>query len=344
MGDHDREERTGVFGPFSRNEPTYVPGEHRGEPKITAGPRESFLIAYDRLAELASAARRPAFAVAAVDGRLRVVASELLETGASFAIGRHTKCRLRLLSEAVSLRHVVALAVPGALGGSPVLRVWDLNTGQPFRTEDGQENAAVASEGATYLAIGQFAVWFLPCGAGRSWPARAADAWKALPSRSFVDRRSPALQDRRNNVRALPRAPFESLQDEPTSVTSYGPPLLLGGGGDDEPEIAWGTIRLQSGMSKARRSISAERLEQGILVGRYERCGLSLGQIDINVSRVHLLLVRIGADVWAIDTGSSNGVRRKGQPVEAVILNNTDQLEFGSGMMLNWSKTEHAEA
>jgi hypothetical protein len=48
--------------------------------------------------------------------------------------------------------------------------------------------------------------------------------------------------------------------------------------------------------------------------------------------------------VWAIDTGSSNGVRRKGEAVEAVILGNNDQLEFGSGMVLNWSKMEHAEA
>lgn len=343
MGDHDREERTDVFGAFSRNEPTYVPGEMRGEPRSALGPRESFLIAYDRLAELASAARRPAFAIAAVDGRSRVVAAELLETGSSLAIGRHTRCRVRLLSEAVSLRHVVALALPGER--SPVLRVWDLNTGQPFCTEDGEENGAVASEGATYLSIGQFALWFLPCGPGRPWPARGGEAWSALPPRSFVDRRSPVSRDKRGGMNVLARRKQQDpLGEERTWVTSYGPPLLLGGGGEDEPEIAWGTIRLQSGTSKARRNVSAERLEQGILVGRYERCGLSLGQIDINVSRVHLLLVRIGADVWAIDTGSSNGVRRKGEIVEAVILKNTDQLEFGAGMVLNWSKLEHAEA
>ena len=181
---------------------------------------------------------------------------------------------------------------------------------------------------------------------GRSWPARGGEAWSALPPRSFVDRRSPVSPDKRMGMRALQRAaerdPLEAA--ERTWVTSYGPPLLLGGGGEDEPEIAWGTIRLQSGTAKARRNVSAERLEQGILVGRYERCGLSLGQIDINVSRVHLLLVRIGAEVWAIDTGSSNGVRRKGEVVEAVILKNNDQLEFGAGMVLNWSKLEHAEA
>ncbi len=333
-----------MFGAFIRNEPTHVPGELRSEPRTALGPRESFLIAYDRLAELASAARRPAFAIAAVDGRSRVVSAELLEAGSSLAIGRHTRCRVRLLSEAISLRHVVALALPGER--SPVLRLWDLNTGQPFRTEDGEENGAVASEGATYLSIGQFALWFLPCGPGRTWPARGGEAWKALPPRSFVDRRSPVSPDKRMGMRALQRAAERDALEaaERTWVTSYGPPLLLGGGGEDEPEIAWGTIRLQSGTAKARRNVSAERLEQGILVGRYERCGLSLGQIDINVSRVHLLLVRIGADVWAIDTGSSNGVRRKGEVVEAVILKNNDQLEFGAGMVLNWSKLEHAEA
>jgi pSer/pThr/pTyr-binding forkhead associated (FHA) protein len=71
---------------------------------------------------------------------------------------------------------------------------------------------------------------------------------------------------------------------------------------------------------------------------------LSLGEIDKNVSRVHLLLVRIGSDVWAIDTGSTNGVRRDGKGIAALILGDVDRLEFGSNMTLDWTKLEHAEA
>lgn len=343
--DQEDPEATGVFGPMLRNESTlfHVEGPERTSP--APGPREAFLVAYDRLADLARAARRPAFVIGVVGEDMRLIAAELGEAGNAMVIGRHTKCRIRLPSERVSLRHVVALVLEDE-PGVPMIRLWDLNTREPFSTEDGNKNCAVVSDGPTFLAIGPFTLWCLPCGRSIKWPARSTEAWHAMPQRSFVDRRAPLPPSRRAGVDALPApnkkgSPYRSF-DESSRVTTLAPPLLLGD--DEEPELAWATIRLQSRGAKAKRSVSAERLEQGLLIGRYERCGLSLGDIDKNVSRVHLLLVRIGCDVWAIDTGSTNGVRKNGKSIEALILEDSDRLEFGSNMMLDWAKLEHAEA
>lgn len=342
--DHDEPaSQTGTFGPFSGNDRTLAAFSPNEAELSAPGAREAFLLAYDRLAELASAARRPSFVVGAVDDRSRLVDAVLLEAGSALTIGRHTKCRLRLPSQAISLRHMVALARLDE-SGTPALHVWDLNTRLPFRTEDGEAAGAVVSDGSTYLSLGPFALWFLPCGVSAPWPSRGAEAYRAMPSRSFVDRRSPA--ERRAGAPALPPpkmrgGPYRGF-GEFTRVTTHAAPLLLGD--DEEPEVAWGTLRMQSGNAKAKRRISAERLEQGLLVGRYERCGLSIGQIDRNVSRVHMLLVRIGPEVWAIDTGSTNGVRLNGKSIDAETLGETARLEFGSGMTLDWTRLSHPEA
>ena len=342
--DQEDPEATGVFGPQIRNENTLFLAEG-AESAAPPGPRESFLVAYDRLMDLARAARGPGFVIGAVTKDMRLIAAELAEAGTTVSIGRHTKCRIRLPSERVSLRHVIALVLEDE-PGVPMIRLWDLNTREPFSTEDGNKNCAVVSDVPTYLAIGSFALWCLPCGTGAEWPARAPAAWDVMPPRSFVDRRAPLPTERRAGVNALPPpkkkgGPYRGYEEN-SRITTLAPPLLLGD--DEEPELAWATIRLQSRSAKAKRSVSAERLGQGLLIGRYERCGLSLGEIDKNVSRVHLLLVRIGADVWAIDTGSTNGVRKDGKSIDALILNDVDRLEFGSNMMLDWTKLEHAEA
>jgi len=344
--DQEDPEATGVFGPQIRNENTLFLAEGT-DIAHAPGPRESFLVAYDRLADLARAARKPAFVIGTVANDMRLISAELAEAQSTITIGRHTKCRIRLPSERVSLRHVVALVLEDEEDDDvPVIRVWDLNTREPFSTEDGKKNCAVVSNGPTYLAIGAFALWCLPCGTGAKWPERASAAWDAMPTRSFVDRRAPLPSARRAGVHALPPpnrrgGPYRGFEEN-SHITTLAPPLLLGD--DEEPELAWATIRLQSRGAKAKRSVSAERLGQGLLIGRYERCGLSLGEIDKNVSRVHILLVRIGSDVWAIDTGSTNGVRKDGKGISSLILGDVDRLEFGSNMTLDWMKVEHPEA
>jgi FHA domain len=312
------------------------------------GPREAFLLAYERLSILGSVARGPAMVVVAVGGRGAVLDGRTIEDQRSLVVGRHTQCStnscgLYLPSDAVSLRHIAALV--RAEQGQPVLRIWDLNTGLNFTTEDGQTNAAVISEGPTYVAVGGYALWFLPAsGVGDvGWPARAQDAWQALPPRDFIDRKSPGPARPKQRPALRSRPDQQGLPgQECTSVTSVAPPLLLGD--DDEPEVAWGVIRLERYSQRQQRGVSAERLEQGILVGRYERCGILMSQENESVSRVHLLLVRIGTEVWAIHTASTNGLFRGDAPVEAEVLGDADALRLASDITLRWKRTVHPEA
>jgi FHA domain-containing protein len=296
------------------------------------GPREAFLVAHERLALLARIASGPSFVVAAVAANARITASLVVADRRALILGRHSQCGLRIEDDTVALRQVAALV--RAEGARPVLHVRDLGTALPFVTEDGSSCAGVITDGPLYLAMGSVAVWFLPC-PGASLPERAEEAWNALAPRTFLDRRAPE-----HGMRPAPVTP--RVDDEITFVTRVAAPLLLGE--DDDPEVAWGTLKLVSGARRVKRAISAERLEQGVLLGRYGRCGLLIETPENSISRVHVLLLRLGAEVWIIDTASTNGVKRGETEVLAEVLRDEDVLTLGREVALEWSRIQHAEA
>jgi hypothetical protein len=306
---------------------------------LPLGPREAFLAAHEKLAALAGAQRVPSFAIVAVNARAQVVDSLLLEDRQALVIGRHSQCGLRLPEGSISLRHLAALV--RFQGARPSLHLWDLGTERPFLTEDMASNAAVIAEGPAYISVGQYALWFLPTsGRGALAPGDAEEAWSRLPARRFLDRREPA---------ALPRASsptFTASDSGRALVTAVGAPLLLDD--LDEAEIPWGILRTEYAAHrvKVERRVSAERLERGVLVGRYSRCGVSTGGDLPEISRVHLLLVRIDQEIWAIDTASTAGVWRDGEQVTAEVLSDVDRLALASSevVTLGWRRIEHPEA
>ena len=327
-------EHTRAHGGSGMNERTSV-GGMRDLELLRSRPlqaREAFIAAYDRLRELARIARRPAVLVAAVDGRARVVEAVLVESGHSLIIGRHTLCGLWLPSEAISLRQLVAYARSESPGAAPVIRLWDLNTERPFLTEDGQPQAAVMAEGTLYAAVGPYALLFVPTSgpSGAPWPTRAELAWRALPPRQFLDRRMPEAIRRQHSRCLRPDG-----QEYKTNITGLGPLLLLGE--DERPEDVWGELRLERGPRMETHRISRERLEQGVLLGRYERCGIPLAELD-QISRVHLLLVRMGEEVLAIDTASTNGTWRGRTEIETTVLGERDSLSLGASLRLHWHR------
>ena len=288
------------------------------------GPRDAFLVAHERLTLLAQIASGPAFVIAAVDPSARVTASLVLHDRRALILGRHTRCGLRIDDDTVALRQVAALV--RCEGARPVVHLRDLGTALPFIAEDGSPTAGVIADGPLYIAMGSVAVWFLPCpGPRSSAPVRADEAWSALAPRTFLDRRAPEDGVRPALVSSPSRSPRpRGLHGEITTITRVTAPLLLGD--DDDPEIAWGTLTLDSGARRVRRAVSAERLEQGVLLGRYGRCSLLIETPDNTVSRVHALLLRLGLEVWIIDTASTNGLKRDDDDVQADVLRDADTL------------------
>jgi hypothetical protein len=292
---------------------------------------DAFISAYDRLRGLAQIARQPAVLAVAVDAHARVVEAVLVESGHSLVIGRHTGCGLRLMSSDVSLRHLVLHAQSDAPEVAPVIRLWDLNTEHPFRTEDGQPNTAVSAQGLLYISLGEYALLFIPTHGPSEppWSERAEQAWRALPSRQFIDRRSSVAP-------RLPRARSQQIDDQYTNIVRLGPLRLLLGE-HEGPEAAWGELRLEGENQRERHRISLERLEQGVLLGRYERCGILLAKLG-QISRVHLLLIRVGEHLLAIDTASTNGTWRGPAQIETTPLEDVDSLELGDELQLHWCR------
>lgn len=297
------------------------------------GAHEAFQAAYVWLRHLADTAQGPAVLGVAVDGRGRVVQTVSVEPGHSLIIGRHTACGLRLPSDTVALRQLALYAQSGAPGAAPDIRLWDLNTEQLFRTEDGEPNAAVIAQGLLYAAVEEYALLFIPTrgSSARSWPERAEEAWEALPPRHFIDQRA-ASADRRRHSRHLRL----DGQEYHTQVTRLGPLMLLSG--HERPEAAWGSLRLVVAAREEEHHISLARLEQGVLLGRYERCGIVLAAEGLRLSRVHLLLVRMGGELLAIDTASTNGTWRGPVEVQTTSLEDSDSLELGESLVLHWRR------
>jgi len=299
--------------------------------------REAFTVAYERLSGLARQVCGPAVLVAAVDPVGRVVHAVSIPAGRSLTIGRHPRCGLRLPDDIVSLRHLVVHARSMEFAAAPAVQLWDLNTSLPFVTEDGQPNAAVLAEGMLYASVGPYALLFIPSRGPSEplWPARAEEAWSRLPPREFRERHTP------NAARLLrPRKLRRSGHDDYTPVHRGGPLLLLDQ--DEGPEDAWGELVLYGRGMREFHRISSSRLEQGVLLGRYERCGIALSAVSL-LSRVHLILVRMGEEVLAIDTGSTNGTWRGHIRVETTTLGDPDSLILATELHMQWHRlTEEA--
>jgi len=302
--------------------------EHRPPPLAA---REAFIAAYGQLRDMARATRGPDVLVAAVDSHGRGRGSARIKPGHSLIIGRHTECGLRLPDEFIALRHLVAHARLEAPRAAPTIHLWDLHTGQPFLTEDGQPSVGVTSQGLLYAAVGQYALLLVPTRerTGLPWPSRAEKAWSMFPLRQFTEPHSHA-------ARALRfRRLREDGQEFMTPVSREDRLLRLGEGGSSHHP--WGLVRLVRGEQAVEFPMSREQLEQGMLLGRYERCGIAVETVR-TLSRVHLMLIRLGEEVLAIDTASTNGTWRARRRIGTVMLDKLDALELGKDLLMQWRR------
>jgi hypothetical protein len=289
--------------------------------------REAFLVAWDRIATLAGVARAPSVVALAVAPNGRVLGGQLLGHNQTLVVGRHSECGLRLRDQDIALRHL-AVHARSVESGAITVRVWDLNTGQPFRTEDGSLAQALVVEGVLHLFLGRYALLFVPTKA-IDGVRDAEQAWQKLPPREFIDRRI-----------GRPHPPHQAPFEYRSVVTMVPAATPL----EESDHPAWAVLHVRSGDSERSLQIPLEQLQRGLLIGRYDRCGLRLG-LEGNISRVHLLVVNIDGEIWAIDTASSNGTFSGEESFSGKCLHGDDWIRLArTTIFVRIARIEHARA
>lgn len=253
----------------------------------------------------------------------------LSEQGAFGVIGRHDCCGLTLKDEDISLRHALVRVSRQGLG-EPRVRLIDLGSSNTFRTEDGQSCKSVLAEGPLFVHLLGYQLYLFPTGtlAVSRWEATAEATWHSFPERVYLDQRIPE----RMNREARRGAPAGRARRQ-TYMTLLPAAQHLrakpGAGGN-----IVGTILLSAENTQIAHRVSAEDLERGVLIGRYERC--QLAGASHSLSRVHLVLLLDGGDIWAVDTASLNGTIVDGQKISAIVLDREVELKLPAGMGMRW--------
>ncbi len=236
-------------------------------------------------------------------------------------VGRHSECDLVLDHGALSLRHL-ALVVPRLDAGTPRFWVRELRTSGGLDSADGTPVGGALVEGAGLFRAGGYALIAFATGAGAPWPPSAEEAWAALHRRApRVVPMDPALPPR-PRVEAA-RAPSVSVIRGPLQTSE----VLLEPGA-----VKACVLRIDADGQRARLALDEAALGRGVLLGRYARCDSGAALRIEEVSRVHLLVVRVEGDLVAIDTASTHGTYLAPdapEPVRVVLLSSGEVAHLG---------------
>ena len=258
--------------------------------------------------------------IAAVDGsglfdahaHLRLPASGI----AHLILGRHERCDFVLSRDNdVSLRHMLLRATRGPQGVVH-LRAIDLRSRCGLLSEDGKRCEAIASKGPLFLQVGSYVVFLLPTGPSvKPWSDDPDETWRGFAPRQ------------------------QEILPPPQPLKSRAAPAK------DAVKLATITISSSSPQAGDLTSVHAvwsDQLARGILVGRDDRCSHG-GLQEGNLSRVHLVLLSVDEEVWAIDTASTNGTRvASGPPFRQMLLVGEVHLVLADALDVRWAPALHA--
>lgn len=304
-----------------------------------------FLRVFPRLAELHANFRQDGLLAVAVwnNHLLAHYIHVPLEQEPQFAIlGRHDRCDLSLANDGgISLRH--ALLGARRQGNELRVRLLDLQSGTGLHTEDGRACEAITADGAMFARIGSYHLFLLPTGslAPIAWAGTAEQTWQMIPERVYRDCRLPSRGAAPLLREPIPRDPSGTdggAGRRPQSIITQivDPPGLLRpfrpGPGARGARVA--RVELGNEAGYERFVVHEAELARGLLIGRYDRC--QIGAQDQSMSRVHLLMIRDGDEVWVIDTASSNGTTSAGEPVRRVRMKDGVMLVLARAVCLRW--------
>jgi hypothetical protein len=247
-------------------------------------------------------------------------------------LGRHSMAELHVPSSRreVALRQLALVAQRGAEGRAEI-RVLDLRTGVSPLDERGRPLEGALTGAPLFLRVRDVGLVGLETPVGSAGGETPLAALGRLPPRRFVDVERPS--DIIAPI-ALDGPQGETLVRSFPGASSLSQVRLRPG----EPIV--GRLRLDLGQAEVTYPVSERLLERGLLVGRYERCQLALGGAVPSLSRVHLLIVRVGDALLAIDTASTNGVEHEGRPARVVSLVGHTRVALAGDVALTWTSLD----
>ncbi|HWO25224.1 MAG TPA: FHA domain-containing protein [Kofleriaceae bacterium] len=311
-----------------------------------AGMRELFESAYPKFAPACRAVDEPGIAIVAVDestgraaGLVKLLARVQRPTAA--IVGRHDRCDLFLAgSDRLALRQLAIVLSPvhnWERGSSSVrYRVLDLKTQDGMIDEEGRELRGLRAEGPAFLRCGGYAIFILTLGDPTDWPDQPSDAWQMIPERVYFDELERCPDSSMARIRHLPRERSRRDFDTHHSVVmrTVGPrdtgARLVGA--DD----AAGTLEIIGPHRRTTLAVGHGTLNDGLLLGRYQRCD-AVDPDDASLSRVHALLLHDHDRLLMIDTASFNGTRVSGESDARVIVIDRDlEIVLGRKTRARW--------
>ena len=284
--------------------------------------------AYEELRPLIEEHRDPGLLAVAVKKSGRVLTSKWLPsvTGKTktMSIGRHSCCDLRIpiRHRDISLRHAMVLFQSLPLAKTS-LRVIDLHTPLGLWDEDGASFQACESNGSMFLQIGDIYLILLLT---QNWkPTESAhDAYLQIPDRISVE-----------------ASDFDEGDLERSTLIRKRKSTVMFGGFDQEQYDKGeplGHLQLSGPRGFECLTVTPELIDRGLLVGRYERCAFTEDQADGHLSRVHLLFIRNGPELLAIDTGSSNGSYHDDLEFRCLRIRGNTKIHLTKEITLSWRR------
>lgn len=266
--------------------------------------------------------RRPGVAVFGMDASGAVAGSVCLaakpDATTSAILGRHPAADFFLPADpGLSLRHLAILVHP-LQGSTPRFSLLDLRTGGGFEDEHGNQREALVADGPVFFRCGRYSFFVFVTGGRAERPEDPRAAWAALPPRRYID--APHARARRE----------EDSRHEVTIVSRVSAPSPLRRSHDDENPM--GELRVISHDRVCGIPLGAEAAREGVLIGRYDRCDTNAVDLlqDDRVSRVHLLVIALEGQLFAVDTASTNGTNPVGaEPRRDFRLDYGTRLELG---------------
>jgi hypothetical protein len=253
----------------------------------------------------------------------------------AIVVGRHQKCAFALPEEQseISLRHLVVLT--RALPHDAVrLRLLDLHTSLGFIDEQGRHLRAATSDGTLFIRLGDVTLMLIVTNAEDPVLDFAAEAYARVPERRFFEEQEGAAYDTAPRYVGTSR---RQVLRATTSVFAQAGPVAAAAELCDPDEEVLGTLEVAAAGGVAKRAVGARALARGILVGRYARCEVGASAIDhSHLSRVHMLIIRVGGELLAVDVASSNGTLLNGKPIEVAPLRDGDQFNLGDELYVGW--------